>query len=415
MQHNLSGLNFMLGDETLLHSMPAQKALPLFAPEVIAFLDTFSRLTLADSEAKSWPDVVSLGFWCRPSSIARMQSENRSAAHRCGRGVAFHIAPGNVAVNFAYSLITGLLTGNANIVRLPGREHPQTAIVVRLIKSALQSHPMMRPRIILVRYDRQRHINDALSALCDTRIIWGGDKTIADLRHSSLPPRALDIAFADRYSIAVINADAYLAHPEKEQLARAFYNDTLLNDQNACTSPSLIVWLGENVQQGRALFWQNFEALATARYTPEPISAVNKLTQLYLLSAQVTGVRKVSGAQNTVVRVELSDLEEGTLDWRGNGGFFMEYVARSLDEINPVCHSRCQTMATFGVSSDELNNWLASGLRGVDRIVPLGQTLDFSLQWDGYDLVAMLTRVIALPPSSPSLAPNTGENIERRT
>ncbi|MFA1647143.1 MAG: hypothetical protein ACDS79_16990, partial [Enterobacteriaceae bacterium] len=107
--------------------------------------------------------------------------------------------------------------------------------------------------------------------------------------------------------------------------------------------------------------------------------------------------------------------EEGTLDWRGNGGFFMEYVARSLDEINPVCHSRCQTMATFGVSSDELNNWLASGLRGVDRIVPLGQTLDFSLQWDGYDLVAMLTRVIALPPSSPSLAPNAGENIERRT
>jgi hypothetical protein len=52
-------------------------------------------------------------------------------------------------------------------------------------------------------------------------------------------------------------------------------------------------------------------------------------------------------------------------------------------------------MATFGVSSDELNNWLASGLRG-DRIVSLGQTLDFSLQWDGYDLVAMLTRVETL-------------------
>jgi hypothetical protein len=274
---------------------------------------------------------------------------------------------------------------------------------------------MMRPRIILVRYDRQRHINDALSAICDTRIIWGGDKTIADLRQSSLPPRALDIAFADRYSIAVINADAYLAHPEKEQLARAFYNDTLLNDQNACTSPSLIVWLGENLQQGRALFWQNFEALAAARYTPEPVSAVNKLTQLYLLSARFAGVRKVSGAQNIIVRVELSALEKETLDWRGNGGFFMEYVARSLDEINPICHSRCQTMATFGVSSDELNNWLASGLRGVDRIVSLGQTLDFSLQWDGYDLVAMLTRVIARPSSFTHLAHNAGENVESHT
>lgn len=415
MKHNLSGLDFILGDETLLHSMPEQKALPLFAPDIIEFLHTFSRLTLADNEAKNWPDVIGLGFWCRPSSIARMQSENRSVAHRYGRGVAFHIAPGNVAVNFAYSLIVGLLTGNANIVRLPGRVHPQTAIVVRLFNSALQSHPMMRPRIILVRYDRQRHINDALSAICDTRIIWGGDKTIADLRQSSLPPRALDIAFADRYSIAVINADAYLAHPEKEKLARALYNDTLLNDQNACTSPSLIVWLGEHQPEGRALFWQNFEALAAARYTPEPISAVNKLTQLYLLSARFAGVRKVSGAQNIVVRVELSALEKETLDWRGNGGFFMEYVARSLDEISPVCHSRCQTMATFGVSSDELNNWLASGLRGVDRIVSLGQTLDFSLQWDGYDLVAMLTRVIARPSSFPHLVHNAGENVESHT
>src|SRR5690606_8101158 len=118
---------------------------------------------------------------------------------------------------------------------------------------------------------------------------------------SPLPPRALDIAFADRYSIAVINADAYLAHGEKAQLARAFYNDTLLNDQNACTSPSLVVWLGKHIQQGRDTFWQHFEVLAAARYTPEPVAAVNKLTQLCLLSAQFAGVKKVSGAQNNVV------------------------------------------------------------------------------------------------------------------
>lgn len=102
------------------------------------------------------------------------------------------------------------------------------------------------------------------------------------------------------------------------------------------------------------------------------------------------------------MRVELPALQEETLDWRGNCGFFMEYVAQSLDEINPICHSRCQTLATFGVSQDELDRWLTTGFRGVDRIVPLGQTLDFSLQWDGYDLVAMLTRVIARSSHSPS-------------
>lgn len=395
MQLNFDGLNVVLGDEALLRDISAVQALPPFAADVIAFLDTFSRLTLVDSEAKAWPDVVSLGFWCRSASITRMQADSIPTTHRYGRGIAFHIAPGNVAVNFAYSLMVGLLTGNANIVRLPGRDHPQTTIVIRLLKSALEKHPALRPRIILVRYDRQQHINDALSALCDTRIIWGGDETIAQVRRSPLPPRALDIAFADRYSIAVINADRYLEHTEKAQLAQAFYNDTLLNDQNACSSPALVVWQGQNVKQGREIFWQYFEALAASRYRPDPISAVNKLAQLYLISSQFDGVKNVSGEQYHVMRVELPTLAKDTLDWRGNCGFFMEYVAQTLEEINPVCHSRCQTLATFGVSPEALDHWLASGHRGIDRVVPLGRTLDFSLHWDGYDLVAMLTRVIS--------------------
>jgi hypothetical protein len=400
MQHSFNGLRFVLGDETLLRGMPALKALPPFAPEVIAFLDAFSRMTLADSEAKTWPDVITLGFWCRGASMARMQTERAPAAHCYGRGVVFHIAPGNVAVNFAYSLIVGLITGNANIVRLPGRDYPQTAIIVRLIESVLECHPALRPRISLVRYGREQHINDALSALCDTRIIWGGDETIAQLRLSPLPPRGLDIAFADRYSIAMINADYYLAHPDKAQVARAFYNDTLLNDQNACSSPSLLVWMGHDVQRGREIFWQNFETLAAERYTLEPASAVNKLTQLCLLSARFEGVKKVSGTQNSVLRVELPALEEDTLNWRGNCGFFMEYMADSLDEITPVCGSRCQTLATFGIPPDALDVWLASAFRGIDRVVPFGRTLDFSLQWDGYDLVSMLTRVMTRASNS---------------
>jgi hypothetical protein len=68
----------------------------------------------------------------------------------------------------------------------------------------------------------------------------------------------------------VINADAYLAHPEKEKLARAFYNDTLLNDQNACSSRLLSSGWVKISRRGEALFWQNFEALAAARYTLSP-------------------------------------------------------------------------------------------------------------------------------------------------
>ncbi len=396
MQHNFDGLRFTSGTLATLTAMPALPPLLPFSADAIALLGAFSRRAMHDREAKNWPDVISLGFWCRRASLTQMQATSGDLTQRIGRGVAFHIAPGNVAANFAYSLFTGLLTGNANIVRLPGRDHPQVTIITRLLKEALTDEPTLAPYICLVRYEHQQSLTDALSALCDTRIIWGGDETIVQIRRSPLGPRALDIAFSDRYSIAAIDAESYLAHGDKNQLAQAFYNDTLLNDQNACSSPSLVVWLGQETTKARKLFWQHFEQLADTRYQIEAVSAVDKLTRLCLLSAHYPGVKKVSGANNLVVRIELPSLDANTLALRGNCGFFMEYVASSLDDITPVCSGRCQTLATFGLDTTIISRWLAERRpKGVDRVVALGQTLDFTLQWDGYDLVAMLTRRIA--------------------
>jgi len=39
-----------------------------------------------------------------------------------GRGVAFHIVPSNVPVNYAYALFTGLLCSNANVVLVPSKD-----------------------------------------------------------------------------------------------------------------------------------------------------------------------------------------------------------------------------------------------------------------------------------------------------
>lgn len=399
MPYNFDGLNVVLGELSALTLMKELPPLPPFSDPVIAFLDAFSRRVMHDGEAKSWPDVISLGFWCRRASIEKMRANNGDLSNRIGRGVAFHIAPGNVAANFAYSLFTGLLSGNANIVRLPGRDHPQVSVITRLLDETLHLEPSLASYICLVRYDRQQAINDALSACCDTRIIWGGDETIAQIRRSPLHTRALDIAFSDRYSIAVIDADSYLIHPEKKQLAQAFYNDTLLNDQNACSSPSLVVWTGRDTDTARSLFWQHFQILAEKRYPLEPVMAVEKRARLCVISTQYPGVKKVSGESNMLVRVELPTLDASVLALRGNCGFFMEYVANNLDEINAVCGERCQTLTSFGISSDTFSAWLSRARpKGIDRIVPIGRTLDFSLQWDGYDLIAMLTRKYQLLP-----------------
>ena len=55
----------------------------------------------------------------------------------------------------------------------------------------------------------------------------------------------------------------------------------------------------------------------------------------------------------------------------------------------------CQTIGYIG-NKDMFISLLKSGIKGVDRIVPVGKTMDFDLIWDGYNLEKMFTRTIAI-------------------
>jgi hypothetical protein len=64
-------------------------------------------------------------------------------------------------------------------------------------------------------------------------------------------------------------------------------------------------------------------------------------------------------------------------------------------ELRDFCNdTHCQTIGVLGDTS-VLKPLLDSGIRGVDRVVPIGHTMDFDFIWDGYDLVAQLTRTRA--------------------
>ena len=81
---------------------------------------------------------------------------------------------------------------------------------------------------------------------------------------------------------------------------------------------------------------------------------------------------------------------------RGDGLFY-EWLVDDILEIVPVCGVKCQTLATLGVPEEMINRLIIRGApKGIDRIVPLGQTMNFSLHWDGYDLLKMLTRTLVL-------------------
>lgn len=399
-------ISYIVADKDILTSIPQVTPKMPFSEDIVDFLDDLSKELMQSREAKAFPDVVTLGFWLRRASLLSMKEKFIAAGSSpcVGRGVAFHIAPSNVPVNYAYSLFTGLLCGNANVVRIPSKDFPQVEVINRAVCRVLEKHSDMKKYISLVRYDRSQEINDILSALCDVRVIWGGDTTITELRKSPLSPRATEITFADRYSLAVIDSDEYLRsirdgedNKRRMRIASDFYNDTYLSDQNACTSPRVVIWTGNAKMEAKEIFWEGLLTLVKEKYYFQPIQSIDKLSTEYIAAASGLGMMKQnSKCDNRLVRIQVSELSPKLMDFRGNSGYFYEYDCDDILMIHDFCNNtHCQTIGLFGEKTI-VEPLLKSGIRGVDRIVPIGHTMDFDLIWDGYNLVERFTRVINL-------------------
>ena len=401
MQRNaeaLRAVTYLAGSAGLTAQLPEVPAKEPFAESVIDFLNDVSRELMGGKASKAYSDVITFAFWIRKSSVLKLKErfKKEDGALRLGRGVVFHVAPSNVPVNFAYSLAAGLLSGNANVVRLPSRDFAQVGLIVDAVNRALRRHEAMRPYIQLVRYDREQSVNDFFSSLADVRVVWGGDQTIAELRKSPLPPRSGEVAFADRYSLAVIDSDSYLSIADKARVAEDFYNDTFFSDQNACTSPRIVIWTGGRIGEAKKVFWGEEHKLVRKKYAFQPIQGVNKLTSSCLIAVAEPGVRVEARDDNLIVRVNVPEITDRLMDYRDNSGYFYEYDCKDILEIKGLCHDkRCQTIAYIGDKNAVLP-LIAAGIKGIDRVVPVGKTMDFDLIWDGYDLPALLSRTVAL-------------------
>jgi hypothetical protein len=397
----LSDIRFLFPAKPDMDSFISQRATVPFADIAVEFLHALSQ-ELSRNSGK-YPELTSLAFFCRKGNIGLLKNKYvQPSTSRLGRGIVFHITPSNVPLNFAYSLVSGILSGNINIVRVPSRDFEQVRIVCRAIETLHQDeqYRQVTNKIMLVSYDRQTDATAYFSSICDVRVIWGGDTTIEQIRRNSMPSRAFDISFADRYSVCVINADKYVTEIDHRKIAIGFYNDTYLFDQNACTSPHLIIWLGtgEHVEKAKNIFWEELHKIVKEKYPAiPPILAVDKLTSFYAQAAEAAQISSIKTDDNTIWRIELKELPADIDRYKCAGGYFSEYHASSLSELGTIIDRKYQTLAYYGISENVWKDFVINGaLSGIDRVVPIGRTSDFSLTWDGFDLITSLSRNVEI-------------------
>lgn len=369
----------------------------------IEFLDDLAKAIRSDGEAKRYPELLTFAFWIRRANILKLAeayANRQGCLKRIGKGLVFHIAPSNVPVNFAYTLVFGMLAGNANIVKVSSKRFPQVEIICRIMKRLLEhaEHQWVERQNAVVMYDRGGDATDYFSSICDVRVIWGGDATIAQVRKSPLQPRSTEMTFADRYSFAILSAKAINQASEEgiRQIAGRFYNDTYLMDQNACSSPHLICWMGKEddcVSAGRR-FWQEVFNACTGSYELADVKVSEKYAMLCRMADEFENI-KVTRYENALYVVRLETLPDQITELRGRFGLFFECRLDSLEEIIGKAEKKVQTCAVYGIEPSEVAEcvWNVHA-KGIDRIVPIGETLDIGVLWDGYDVISELSRCV---------------------
>lgn len=394
MQQELRDIRFLVGNQMLLSNISNSPVTSLFSDHILRFLDDLSKWLMNNSTAKQYPDVIAFAFWIRKSSMEREKMNFQSKYQRVGRGLVFHIAPSNIPVQFAVSLVYALVSGNSSIVRVSNKVFPQVDIICEGINNLLEErYEELKSHICIVRYDHDNYINKTFSEMCDIRIIWGGNETIESIRKIPTAPRCIDLGFADRYSFSIIESDHYL-EGKIEHIANDFYNDTFFSDQNACSSPRMIVWLGNHVDEARIKFWDSLSSIVKKKYDLNPICGSDKLLNTVICAAVHPGIKQIK-TDNYIVRIELPKLFEDIMDYKGNCGYFFEYCAKDITDVLPLLKKECQTITYIGDIENKIRTMIVdNSVRGVDRIVPVGHGADISLIWDGFEIPFVLSRCI---------------------
>ncbi len=381
------------------------RVLKPFSNILIEFVNDVSKTILQNSLLKEYPELMALAFWMRKSHIKVLHEyfkKQENGKILLGRGVVFHMAPSNVDTIFVYSWFISLLVGNSNILRISNKENIQTDILLNIISDILddEKYQELQNRVAIIKYGHDDNITKKLSLLADVRVIWGGDNTVSHIRSIPIKPTATELTFADKFSFAIIRSKKLLQDEHLDKLIASFYNDSYWFGQMACSSIRLISWVGtkkEN-EDAKEIFWLKLNNYVLKKNPEEiaPADIINKLVAECSMAIESNII--INKMRNPYInRITINSIDKVHEDLHCGTGLFYETEVKSFDELMPLMTKKYQTIAYYGYTRKGMIETVQESMPiGIDRIVPIGKSLDFSNVWDGFDLFRSFCREIEI-------------------
>ena len=371
----------------------------VFDNKTISFLDNVSKEIFKNKKNFEFQDLITFAFWIRKKNILKISQNYNLRDKMLGNGIVFHISPSNIPMNFAYSLVFGLLSGNNNILRLPSKKFVQTEILCDVVRKVLKKKEFIffKSKICLIRYEKSNEISEYFSNKSDARIIWGGDNTINQFKKFSTSPSCLDITFPDRYSLAILGSEEIIKLNEFniKGLVEKFYNDSYIMDQKGCSSPQAIIWTGKNKNKAKSKFYKYLSAKVDEKFEYNLALANEKISNLSIIAAKTKIKFETKFEKFSLLRLKLNQFNTEIEKIRPHNGSFVELDLKKMSDLKNIISKKCQTISFFGLNKTTLNKYIIkTGTLGVDRVVPIGRSLDMNFIWDGKDLIYSLSRII---------------------
>ena len=314
-----------------------------------------------------------------------------------------HWLAGNVPFLGIISVIQGLLSKNANLIKVPRQNADTLLHFLHLLsrvswrrssgdelKGSLLSESI---RAIFIPRDDLAAAR-ALSMLVDVRVAWGGREAVEAIMN--LPRRfgTEDIIFGPKTSLVVVGAEMLMRETDALAIAQRLALDTVALDQRGCNSPHTIF-----VETGGAIEPAGFAALLgdelrklCDRLPPPPLTPAESFN-LFSLRAEYDLRGEAWYGKGLRWTVLYSGEDQGLATPAYGRTLFVRPVS-DVRNVASLCSSHVQTVA---VALQDRRLTVADALtaRGVARCVEPGRMSQYDTPWDGVYPIERLVRWVS--------------------
>ncbi len=179
------------------------------------------------------------------------------------RGILLHLTAGNVFVGAVDSLVSGIITKNANILKMSRVDPVFPLLFIESIKEHDPAGIIWPNQAALLWKGGDAAIENLLFQAPLTIVFWGGHEALQSLK-SRLGPTTSLIENGPRYSFAVVEGSRIRKGPSPS-MVRGLALDLCRWDQQACSSPHVVYIIDRDVKAAHLLIEAMFDELVQLR------------------------------------------------------------------------------------------------------------------------------------------------------